>query len=363
MSSRAPWVLTVSTSMRTRGGIASYVGALRETELWSRWRMEHIATHRDVSAMRRLGLFAVGLARYSWVLLVRRPALVHLHMSHYGSFVRKAVLVWLAAGLRVPVLVHVHGSDFDLMYDRLPRPLQAVVRATLHRCAVVVALGDSWAERLSVIAPRSLVVTVPNAVRVPRELTGGGGGAGGPVRVVLLGEIGERKGSFTLLETWAKLAAEPDVLGGARLTMAGDKGADRAVRLIAELGIEESAEVCSWLAPEDVQRVLGAADVFVLPSVTEGQPMALLEAMAHGLCVVASAVGGIPDMVQDGRSGLLVPPNDPGALQAALRRVLADPQLRARLGAAARGRVLEQFDLEVVWRRFDALYRQISQLP
>jgi glycosyltransferase involved in cell wall biosynthesis len=77
--------------------------------------------------------------------------------------------------------------------------------------------------------------------------------------------------------------------------------------------------------------------------------------------VVASDVGGIPEMVEDGRSGLLVPPDDPDALQSALRRVLADPVLRARLGAAARERVLERFDLDVVWRRFDALYQEVSR--
>jgi glycosyltransferase involved in cell wall biosynthesis len=332
------------------------VRMLRETELWSRWRVEHVTTHRDGSAAAKAGAFAAGLTHYLWALLFRRPALVHVHMSHYGSAARKAVLVWLAAARGVPVLIHVHGSDFDVMYDRLPRPLRALVRATLHRGAVVVALGDSWARRLSTIAPRARVATVPNAVLVPAEPARLGPG---PVQVVFLGEIGERKGAFALLEAWAKIAAEPDVLAGAQLVMAGDRGAERAERLIAELGIAESAQVRSWLAPPDVARLLGGADVFVLPSRNEGQPMALLEAMAHGLCVVAGDVGGIPEMVEHGRSGLLVPPDDPDALYTALRRVLTDPVLRTRLGAAARQRVLERFDLDVVWRRFDALYQQL----
>jgi glycosyltransferase involved in cell wall biosynthesis len=354
---RRPWVLCASTGLRTRGGISSYVRMLRETELWSRWHVEHVTTHRDGSPAVKLWTFTRALLHYAWALL-RRPALVHVHMSHYGSFVRKAILVWAAAAARVPVLIHVHGSDFDLMHDRLPRPLQAVVRSTLHRAAVVVALGESWAERLATIAPHVRVETVPNAVRVPPAPNRPGSG---PVRVVFLGEIGERKGAFVLLETWAKLAAEPELLADARLVLAGDRGAERAARLITELDIAETAEVRSWLDPDQVAELLGGADVFVLPSRSEGQPMALLEAMAHGLCVVASDVGGIPEMVEDGHSGLLVPPDDPDALQSALRRVLADPALRARLGAAARERVLARFDLDVVWRRFDALYREVSR--
>jgi glycosyltransferase involved in cell wall biosynthesis len=178
--------------------------------------------------------------------------------------------------------------------------------------------------------------------------------------VVFLGEIGERKGTFTLLEAWAKLAAEPEILGSAKLTIAGDREIERARSSIAELGIAASAKVRSWLSAPEVAALLDSADVFVLPSRSEGQPMAVLEAMAHGLCVIASDVGGIPEMIDDGRSGLLVPPDDADALGTALRRVLADPALRGRLGDAALARVRAEFDLDVVWRRFDALYREVA---
>jgi glycosyltransferase involved in cell wall biosynthesis len=109
-----------------------------------------------------------------------------------------------------------------------------------------------------------------------------------------------------------------------------------------------------------VGELLSAADVLVLPSRNEGQPMAVLEAMAHGLCVVASDVGGIPELVDDGRTGLLVPPDDVEALVAALRKVLDDDSLRAALGATARERVLEEFDVDVVWRRIDGIYREVA---
>jgi glycosyltransferase involved in cell wall biosynthesis len=349
--------LCVSTSLQTRGGVASYVRMLRDTELWSRWNMTHVVTHRNGPAAVKLAAFAVGILHYTGSLLLRRPDVVHLHVGAYGSFVRKAVLLWIAVLLRVPVLVHVHGSEFVTFHDHLPAPLRWVVRATLSRAAVVVALGDRWAERLSVIAPAARVVTVPNGVRVPPPAIRA---PHDTVHVVFLGEIGERKGAFTLLETWAKLAGEPELLASAHLTLAGDVGTDRAERLIAELGIGDTAEVRRWLSPADVAGLLAGADVFVLPSLTEGQPMALLEAMSHGLCVVASTVGGIPEMVDDGRSGLLVPPDDPGALAAALRKALTDAVLRRDLGSAARERVLARFDLDVVWRRFDTLYRNVS---
>jgi glycosyltransferase involved in cell wall biosynthesis len=87
--------------------------------------------------------------------------------------------------------------------------------------------------------------------------------------------------------------------------------------------------------------------------------MAVLEAMACGVCVVASDVGGIPELVEDGQSGMLVPPDDVDALVRALRAVLSDRDLRDRLGAAARRRVQAEFDIDVVWRRLDALYQEV----
>jgi glycosyltransferase involved in cell wall biosynthesis len=96
---------------------------------------------------------------------------------------------------------------------------------------------------------------------------------------------------------------------------------------------------------DDVPELLATSDVFVLSSRSEGGPISVLEAMAAGLPVVASDVGGVREQVDEGVSGLLVPAGDPAALAAALERVLGDPQLRRDLGAAGRGLVRERFDL------------------
>jgi glycosyltransferase involved in cell wall biosynthesis len=87
--------------------------------------------------------------------------------------------------------------------------------------------------------------------------------------------------------------------------------------------------------------------------------MAVLEAMANGLCVVASTAGGIPDLIVDGTSGVLIPHSDVDALADALRRVLTDHETRARLGTGALERARQNFDVDVVWKRFDLLYREV----
>jgi glycosyltransferase involved in cell wall biosynthesis len=331
------------------------VRTLLATPLADDWAVRHVATHRNGGAATKALAFARGTGAFAVALVVRRPAVVHLHTASYGSFVRKATLAALARLARVPVVLHVHGAEFHLFHDRAPAPLRAVIRATLTRSAAVIALGDRWARRLRRIAPRARVTVIPNPVAPVGPAAQPGPGE--PVHVVFLGEIGDRKGTFTLLDAWAKAAAGAS--GPARLTIAGDGEVDRARRRIAELGLGDSVTVRQWLSPAEVAGLLRSAQVLALPSRDEGQPMAVLEAMANGLCVVAGDVGGLPDML-DGGAGVLVRPDDPEGLAAALRAVLDDPAERARIGERGLERVRTTFDTAVVRRRIDALYREVT---
>jgi glycosyltransferase involved in cell wall biosynthesis len=109
----------------------------------------------------------------------------------------------------------------------------------------------------------------------------------------------------------------------------------------------------------DVPKILAALDLFVLPSLWEGMPNAVLEAMAAGLPVVATAVGGTPEVVMDGVTGLLVPPQDPSALAQAIERLLRDPDLRRTMGRAGRRRVEQHFDVRETVRQVEDLYETL----
>lgn len=349
-------MIWVSTSRRTRGGIATFTTLLAGTPLWSGWRVRHVATHVDGSMVRKGAVFALAFVRVAAILIVDPPALVHIHTASRGSFVRKAAIVWLAVAAGVPVILHVHGGGFGRFHDGASRPIRALIRATLTQADAVVALGERWAGQLRVIAPVAHVVAVPN----PVVAAGPTPEVPGPVRVVAAGRIGTGKGTFRLLEAWAALGAER---GGARLVVVGDGDVEGARAQVAGLGLGASVDVRPWQPAAWVHDLMARSHVLALPSSDEGQPMVVLEAMARGLCVVVSDVGGLPDLVDDGVTGVLVPPHDAAALVEALRSVLTDGARRARIGHAAREKVLAQHDTAVVWRRLDALYREVLSGP
>ncbi|QDQ99010.1 glycosyltransferase family 4 protein [Tomitella fengzijianii] len=351
---RRPVALWASTSTSTQGGIASYVRTLEDTPLWSQWSITHVCTHRDGNFARKVAVFAAGAAEFAWRILVHRPALVHLHTASYGSFARKSILVWLAAAMRVPVVLHVHGAGFSEFYSGHGILIRAYIRATLVRADRVVALGDSWARRLQRIAPASRIIVIPNAVRVRR--TSEDPVSDRTVRVLFLGRVREYKGVFALLDAWRIVQAAQG--RRVRLTIAGDGELGAARSRAQDLGLDDAVDFPGWVNPDEVEELLEHSRILVLPSRYEGQPFAVIEAMAHGLCVVASEVGGVPELIADG-CGILIPPDDVEALAAALNLVLADRELRKRTGAAAYARARACYDADVVWRRIDAMYRDL----
>lgn len=354
-------VLWVSTSRQTAGGMTTFVDEVSRTPLWRIWDIDFVATHRSGSVLARATAFAHGLGGFLWRIMGGRVDLVHLHTSHYGSFPRKAVLLWLAAAARLRVVLQVHAGEFPVFYRRMPRPVRWCIRRTLTRADVVVALGERCARELRAIAPGAAVIAVPNGVRIP--VSPPCSRIDSAVHVVFLGQMGEMKGTFTLVEAWARLVADTPDLPPVRLTCAGDGDVAGVRDAVARLRLGDTVEVRSWMPRSQVAGLLASADVLALPSRFEGQPMAVLEAMAGGLCVVASRVGGIPDLVEDGCSGLLVPPDDIDRLAGALRRVVTDRELCGRLGTQAQHRAKDLFDIEVVWRRFDRLYRDLLEEP
>jgi glycosyltransferase involved in cell wall biosynthesis len=352
-SRRALWV---STSMETRGGAATYVRTMQRTPLWDLWNIRHVATHRNGSVASRVAAFISGTGSFVRELIVRRPSLVHLHTASYGSFARKSILAWISRSAGIPVVIHVHGGGFIEFYSRSPRLLQHYIRVTLEGADAVIALGEKWAGALRQIAPGARITVVSNAVepRTPVDQPG----PGEPVHVLFLGDIEDHKGAFLLLDAWSQLA-DGSFPGGADLVMAGGGAVTRARNRAEELGIADQVHVTGWVAPAQVEPLLSGSHVLVLPSTLEGQPMAVLEAMAHGLCVVATEVGGVPDLVDD--CGLLLPVGDLASLTDALRQVISDTERRAKLGSLGFRRVQERFDVNLTWRALDSLYKELAR--
>jgi glycosyltransferase involved in cell wall biosynthesis len=271
-----------------------------------------------------------------------RPLVVHANSSKAGVLGRLAALI-----ARVPVrFFTVHGWAFTahsglaskayLWADRLMSPLTTTTICVAH------GERDAGLRARTCRADRTVVIHNGVPLDVPRR-----GAHSAPVTLLSVGRLRAPKDFATLVRAMAGLEA--------RLRIAGD-GPDRPA-LEAEIDRLGLTNVELLGTRQDVPELLARSDVFVLASHSEGLPMSVLEAMAAGLPVVASAVGGVPELVVDGETGVLVPPGASAALASALSRLVADPGLRDRLGAAGRQRAEHEFSLERFEREHLELYR------
>ncbi|MGD9737114.1 MAG: glycosyltransferase family 4 protein [Solirubrobacterales bacterium] len=346
-----PRVLQMGPDPAIGGGMAAALRSLLESGLGERYRLDVVPTYRGADPLRRLLVFLAALVRLAIWSLAGRGRIVHVHGTVRGSMYRKSVCVLAARALRRRVVFHVHSGAGDIAAfaggrDRLSLRLFGAAFAAAD---VVLAVSAASAAALGRAYGVSGIEVVPNAAPavppVERAPTPG------EVHCAYLGGFANQvKGGEVLVAALpAALAREPAL----RLTLAGpgEPPADAAALLAAEPRLEWAG----WLGPGEKDALLRGAECFVMPSLSEGMPMALLEAMAYGMAIVATRAGGIPELVEDGVTGLLVEPGDPEALAAALDRLAADPELRRRLAAAARERA-QTLDADEVAARLGRIY-------
>jgi glycosyltransferase involved in cell wall biosynthesis len=338
-----------------RGGMRAVVEGYRRDGVFSRYPVRLLVTHQEGGLALRLWTAASALLQLLGLLIRGRVAAVHSHMAMRGSFWRKSVFNAVARAFGVPVIAHLHGSEFRQFHASQPRWRQALIRNELQRCACVLVLSKSWSAFVTSVAPAARVVELPNCVNLPSLARHGAAARSAPT-VLFLGLIGDRKGVFDLLPAFRHALR---VVPGARLVIAGNGDVERARRVSEQLAIGQQVELPGWVEGDAKEALLDAADVYVLPSYNENLPVSMIEAMARGLPVLTTRAGGIPELVRDGIDGILVDAGDVTAIASGLVELLTDDALRSRLGASARARVEACFSADAVLPRLYAIYNAV----
>jgi len=346
-------VVLLGTSHRTRGGIGTVIDTYRACGLFERWDVVHVVTHEDGSALHKLAVALRAFGLFSAMLVGGRVGIVHVHSASNASFWRKSVFIGLARLAGKPVIFHLHGGGFPAFYRRAG-PLRFLIEFILNQCAEVVVLTDEWKAMIQQIARNGRISVIVNPAplaclriasdrRTERET------------VLFVGRLEPAKGVADLLAAVRRIEHRFPRL---TLQLAGDGDREWVAREARDLDLRSRVDYLGWISGESKHRAFACATVFVLPSYVEGLPVALVEAMAAGLPVVATRVGGIPSVVKSGENGFIVEPGDIDALATALARILEDPRLQQRMGARSRAIIESDFRPERVIARIEAIYRR-----
>ncbi len=350
-------VLMVGTNLAGKGGIRAVVQGYLEGGLFQRFEGVYVATHRYGTRWDKLTAALLGWRSIAAHLRKMDAPLVHVHLASHASFWRKSVVCLMSRLAGRPYLLHVHGGGFLNFYERESGPVaRGCIRNVLRNAVLVIAVSAQWRERLLKICPDANVEVLTNAVALP-DLAQRSTQRDSDPTVLFLGDLNRGKGVFDLVAAFARIANRFPRL---RLVFGGVGSGEEVQRLASDLGVGHRIVLAGWLDHERKRDALSRATIFALPSYAEGMPMALLEAMSWELPVVATSVGGIPQLIANEYNGLLIGAGDVAGLAAALARLMDDEALRQQLGAGARRTVETGFTLESALAQLDQIYRRFG---
>jgi len=319
-------------------------------------------TNKKRSFAQRAYKSALRLAKFEWILLTKKVDMVLLFTSHGFSFREKGMMLRMAKFFGKKTIIAPRSGLIKNDVEA-SESMRNFIAETIRKADRVICQGPSWKTYYSELSGETNLdkfVVVHNWINTapylrkhfPKKKNT-------PVRIVYLGWVNRNKGIFDLLDAIKLLREEGtdnfvvDVGGN------GD-AFEEAMNYAKESGIADLVDFKNWVMDEAKINLLHGGDIYVLPSYREGYPNSLLEAMSCGLPPVATSVGAIPDIIQEGENGCLFAPGDVKILKEKLRDLILHPEKRATFGANAKATVLRNNTIERGVQAFSEVFTELS---
>lgn len=341
-------VLMLGPAREVHGGISGVVNNLYEAGLGEREDIEYIPTMKEGSKIKKL---LVAMKAYlSFVIKLSQYDIVHVNVASDSSFNRKSIFIKKAYKKHKKIVIHQHGGEWVEYYRTLSDKSKDYVKKIFNMGDEFLVLSPFYKDFFETTIGIKNIKIFPDTIKIPTEASK----EYGQNKLLFLGRLCREKGVLELIEAVKKLHAE---IGNIELDLGGIWENPELQSRIE--GSEEYIHYLGWLDSELKHKALTEHDIFVLPSYFEGQSVSILEAMANSLAIVATDVGGIPMMIEDDVTGVLVQPKDTDSLEAGLRKVILNPEYAQRLGENARKRADEDYNIEDTINALDAIYKRL----
>lgn len=346
MSKKSPKVLVVATSSKTRGGITTVIHAHKTGDVWKTYHCKWIETHIDRGVGEKVWRFFISLMQFMF--LIPFYDLVHIHLSKPHSNERKYVFFKLAKLFRKKIIIHLHiGNQIESVWNNMYEKffVQADMVLVLSHVTEKVVMELLNGKKANIKVLYNTTVTTPYMGKSNQQSY-----------ILFAGSLDHNKGFKDLIRSFAKIANDhPDW----KIVFAGNGEIEKGEQLAKELGIDTQTVFLGWVNGEAKYTLFKEASVFCLPSYAEGFPVAVLDAWAYGLPVITTPVGGLPDVLDDGKNALVFQPGDTEHLSNHLERLISDDELRGAISQESLKLTQTVFSLENINQQLKVIYKEL----
>jgi len=344
-------ILMVGMSLtKTRGGISTLIGEILKSELKDDFAIDYIESQaEDCKGFSKLMLAAKASLKFISNVLLKNPALVYVHVGSNASLYRESFFIVLAKLFGRKTLAHFHAGDVEEYLEKQPAVGRKFISRALGLSDRLLAVSRDSAQKLKTLAPKNEIEIIVNAIdTAPFSFSADRSALKtGEVRILFVGAMGKLKGETDLADAVKRIAAKHPNLRVSFLGFGGEKLRAYA----AQIGIEKLIEFVGAVPLDERIGFFEKADIFALPTYAEAMPLAVIEAMAAGLPVVSTTVGGIPELIDENEEGFLVAPADREKLAEKLSILIDDRARRGAMGKKGREKVGKQLDFRVYTKK------------
>ncbi len=346
-------VLMVGPDRKVHGGISAIVNNYYEAGLDKEVDLKYIGTMKEGSWSKKLLIVAVAYLKFLYSL--RWCDVVHVNASYDSSILRKSFFIGAAYRRNRKIVLHQHGGDFVNYYEnQISEKRRQYLRSVLDMADVMLVLTQTWKDFFSTLTDEGKIEVFPNSIVTEGEVAGNFNKVHDRNKVLFLGRICKDKGVSELLEAFDEIhRTHKDAvlyIGGIFEESEYKAEIEKRSEYVKHIG---------WVQGKDKNKYLSECGIMAVPSYFEGFGMTVIEGMYSGLVVVASEVGGIPDIVADGENGILIPSKDAQALKNAILRVMEEDDLAERLKVSGYKKVKENYASDVSVKRLVNIYNSL----
>ena len=345
-------VCMVVPSFSAKGGIATVVSGYKGSELEKQYDVKYIESYCDGSKIKKILKAVVAYFLFLGEMILNKPDIVHIHSSFGGSFYRKLPFVYMASSFNVPVINHIHGSEISSLYVNAGERKKHLVEKCFDKCAYLVVLSEEWKNNLQVVKTKTPKIVIENYSTIHNECLKRK--AHENKNILFLGFITELKGCFDIPEIARRVIEQKD---NVNFILAGSGEIEKLQNILLEKGISQYFSFPGWVKKAEKENLLKSADFFFLPSYTEAMPMSILEAMGYGLPIITTNVGGIPQLVEEGKNGYMTEPGNIDSFSKAILKLISDDDLIYNMGKESIEKAKRKYSLEAHLAKVCAVYK------